>query len=152
MPYKKGNCIYIIGYEGMKLMFKIGKTKNMNSRIKPYITSNPHRANVLHLKYVENMTTVENILKITLNPYHHVGEGGKEWYKCDDVNILKHEIDSIISFLEDRISMHATSLVSNERKLDLLIGKGKIRICYRCDDLVNIINMSCDPKICQKCY
>ena len=47
--YQKGNCIYIIVYTGMNGMFKVGKTKNMNSRISSYVTYNPHAVHVLYI-------------------------------------------------------------------------------------------------------
>lgn len=112
--YNKGNCIYIIGYEKMPNMYKIGKTKNMNTRISSYVTCNPYPVNVLHIQFIEHMTLAENILKVTLKPYHCIGDGGTEWYKCDNINILKNEINSIVNFVNDRVSIHSMNVTSNE--------------------------------------
>ena len=45
------------------------------------------------------MTLAENILRVTLKPFYFIGEGGKEWYKHDYVEILKDEINTVINFL-----------------------------------------------------
>ena len=142
--YQKGNCIYIIVYSGMNGMFKVGKTKNMNTRISSYITCNPHEVHVLHMRFVENMTLVENILKVTLKPFHFIGEGGKEWYRCDDVEIIKDEINTVINFLQNRISKNLAYTLSNQDKdtltltddeqIDQLINEGRLALCSICCD------------------
>ncbi len=103
MIYPRGNCIYVIGCSQIPNFYKIGKTKNINERFKVYKTHNPHKMDILHLKYSKDMKLVENILKTTLKPYRYVGEGGTEWYKCDNVNILIGEVETVVSFLERKV-------------------------------------------------
>lgn len=149
--FKKGNCLYIIGYDDMPNMYKIGKTKNINTRISSYITCNPHKPNVLHLRYVKNMTLVENILKVTLKTYNYIGNGGgKEWYMCSNLDILKNEINSVINFISERTDRHITTHldlpITDEDEMDTLIETGQIKLCTECNmftEANNIINDKC---------
>ena len=158
LQHKIGNCIYIIGYSNMPNMFKIGKTKNMNTRLKSYVTCNPHDTKILHIQYIEQMTLAENIIKTTLKPYHHCGEGGKEWYKCHDIDIIKEEIKAISNFLNYRIDTHKVEdlLLTNYEldqidqidQIDILIREGQLVLCI-CDDLFHPDNYN--QKLCKNC-
>lgn len=165
VQYNKGNCIYIIGYTEMKNMYKIGKTKNMNTRISSYITCNPHSVNVLHMKFIENMTLAENVIKVTLKEYHHVGDGGKEWYKCDDINILKDEVNAVINFLNNRIYVNAikkipkgmeTIQVSSKQDtyqdIDKLFKDNHVVLCDKCEGIFMYSSMSKNnTSLCLEC-
>lgn len=111
MKYLNDNCIYIIGCKQMPNLYKIGKSKNINGRFKGYKTHNPHKMDIIHLRYIKNMTLAENILKTTLSHFHYENDGGKEWYKCNDVNILIEEIENVGNFLERQIGYR--KIVSN---------------------------------------
>lgn len=113
MKYPHGNCIYVIGCSKMPKLYKIGKSKNINRRFKGYKTHNPHKMDILHLRYIDNMSLVENVLKTTLKPYHYVGEGGTEWYKCDNVNILIEEVENVAHFLERRVGSRKNNKFTN---------------------------------------
>lgn len=66
--YKSGCCIYVIGTPKMKNLYKIGKTKNINSRMKTYFTGSPYEYQVYHLSYIKSSEEdEEKIMKIAEN-------------------------------------------------------------------------------------
>jgi flavorubredoxin len=89
MKYASGNCVYIISYaELINLgIYKIGFTKDVNKRLKPYRTFSPSEPKVLYICYVDDMRKTESMVKNLLsNKKYKPTEGGTEWYYTDDIS------------------------------------------------------------------
>ena len=63
--------------------YKIGKTKNLKTRLKKYVVENPYEIELVHKKEVNDYTKAETILHETVSEFNFRGE----WYDLDRENV-----------------------------------------------------------------
>lgn len=77
---KVGDCVYFISHDnGLEDWVKIGKTNNINERLKALATGSPYLYKVHKLVYTQDPFTLENTLHQIFN--HLRGRG--EWFQLD---------------------------------------------------------------------
>lgn len=64
-------------------LYKIGRSKSEDCRIKKYITENPHELVLIHKAYVEDYIDAEKDLHDTFADRRH----SREWFKLDELDI-----------------------------------------------------------------
>ena len=83
--------------------------------MKIYFTCSPYEYQVYHLSYIKShgqdeekiMKVAENIPKLVLQKYRFTEEnGGTEWYKCDHLDTIIAEVETVTKFLIDRKKKH----------------------------------------------
>ncbi|AYV83099.1 MAG: BRO-N domain protein [Hyperionvirus sp.] len=81
IKYPKGGAIYIIRpLAGDPAFLKIGKTRDLEKRIRTYNTGVPDNMKLLYFLYVDDPDGVETCLKTMLKKYQY--RENKEYYKC----------------------------------------------------------------------
>lgn len=155
--YESGCCIYVIGSPKMKNLYKIGKTKNINSRMTTYFTGSPYEYLVYHLSYINSsgqdeekiMKVAEDTLKLVLQEYRFTEEnGGTEWYKCDHLDTIIAEVETVTKFLIDLTKKHLHHVVENKVEdfkfdsddeiVDRGLRNGVIKVCGECFIIFNM--------------
>jgi len=101
--YQRGNCIYVLTCKTFRAkgLYKIGMTKNLNSRIKYYKTAFPSKVVVISHRYIQPMKLAENNVKYLLRYDRCEEEGGTEWFRTFDVSSFVNLIDRVCNFLEE---------------------------------------------------
>jgi len=101
--YKKGQLIYLIGFEELPNKYKIGYTRNLNKRLEKGKTDVPFDAIVLYKRYfsLPDPIKIEKITHYALRKFRM--KNCKEWFKTDDVynsQTFIDQIDEVVSFFE----------------------------------------------------
>jgi phage anti-repressor protein len=126
-----GGVIYIIEAlnvsKGEKL-FKLGKTGDLEKRIKTYNTGNANNVKILFKIYVKDMDSVETCVKKALQKYQY--RQNKEVYEID-INMIKSivkkcdefadELKSLLEKNEEKLSKKIKRIQSNENKIYMII-------------------------------
>jgi len=126
-----GGVIYIIEAlnvsKGEKL-FKLGKTGDLEKRIKTYNTGNANNIKILFKIYVKDMDSVETCVKKALQKYQY--RQNKEVYEID-INMIKSivkkcdefadELKSLLEKNEEKLTKKIKRIQSNENKIYMII-------------------------------
>jgi hypothetical protein len=73
-------------------LFKIGRSKDINSRIKNLYTGSPVDLSIIHLRETANSANVESRLHKYFSEYRHHGE----WFKFDE-----RQLDWVIETIDN---------------------------------------------------
>lgn len=92
-------CIYIFGYKELPNYCKIGKTVNIKQRISS-TTDIPFDIVLFYTKETSHKDIIEKMVFYNLSSLRV--KNYKEWFYCEDIDILKKEIDSCVEFLNKR--------------------------------------------------
>lgn len=101
MKYEKKKGIYIMGYNEIKDVYKIGYTNNINIR-RSADTVCPYDIKVFHFEEIECNGEVESLLHYILKSYRI--KQYKEWFKFDNLTILKNIVINICQYIKETIN------------------------------------------------
>jgi hypothetical protein len=85
-----------------KGLYKIGMTKNLNSRLKYYKTAFASKVDVISCRYTVPMKLVERVVKYLLKDNRHDEQGGTEWFYTRDPDSYTDLIEDVCMFIENR--------------------------------------------------
>ena len=97
--------IYIIAEQSQGIdtgMYKVGKTGNLEERIKNLQTGNEHHLYYWYHWKVNNMTAAENAAHAAVTQYRANDGGGREWFyvrQADLQNFISCVYQAIISYI-----------------------------------------------------
>lgn len=104
MSYQNGNIIYIISCKEYirDKKYKIGKTKNLNSRLRSYKTGFPSEVKVIYYKYIDNMDLAEKLVHHFFKDDKCNDGGGTEWFKIKNIDECICCINNVNDYLQSR--------------------------------------------------
>lgn len=135
--FPDGAMVYVVeDYDvDNEIYYKIGKTDDMNKRIKIYNTHSIHNKKVVH--YVELLCPLQLETCIRSMLYKYRYKNKKDYYKCSLNKIIK-AFDKCIESIKC-IENHTGGGNENENE------NKKYKICYyenKLNEILNIINLS----------
>ena len=112
--YKKGACIYIFSCKTSKRngKYKIGKSKDINVRSRPFKTDFLGEEPILeYQRFVraEGLKHVDNMIKYLLRDRNVKEKGGIDWYYSFNLPELKETVDRVCDLAENRRVPEQTS-------------------------------------------
>ncbi len=110
--YFIGNCVYILGCDGLGDLYKIGITKNLNQRLKAYHTSLPNEVEVHYQRRVTPMELAEKIIHYNLREFRV--NDSKEWFRAQQLETLVDEVQAVIDFMISRNSGNTENTESTD--------------------------------------
>ncbi len=110
--YFVGNCVYILGCDGLGDLYKIGITKNLNQRLKAYHTSLPNEVEVHYQRRVAPMELAEKIIHYNLREFRV--NDSKEWFRAQELETIINEVQAVIDFMISRNPENPENTENNE--------------------------------------
>ena len=137
---KKGNVVYILEAMNVgttlikfaKKLYKIGKTKDMDDRIKKYNTGNANDVDYIFRVYVKDKDAVENCIKIALKDHRY--RKYKEVYEVTE-EIIKQIASKCADFFDGLKDLMSEDKKNTEEKIKrMVISKNKFFIIIPDDE------------------
>lgn len=91
VKYPVEGAVYILKVTDNEDEFKIGKTENMNDRLKNYNTSHKDNPEVVHIFYTHDVHRLEKCVKFALKNFEY--RNNKEFYKASEKMIKEAILD-----------------------------------------------------------
>jgi hypothetical protein len=97
--FPEGNCLYILSNKLFPRYYKIGISKNFNTRLTSYDQLCPVEHSVIYFRMIYCHEEVEKIIKKIFANY--VSQGNKEeWFELEDKNILIDAVKKICDTID----------------------------------------------------
>ena len=131
--FQKGNCLYILSNKLFPKYYKIGISKNFNTRLNTYDDLCPIEHNVIYFRLVYCNREVEKIIKKIFSD--RVTQGNKEeWFELEDKNTLIDAVKQIcdtIDLILPREDKKDPELFSQKREIKnpFLLDEKECSIC-----------------------
>lgn len=132
---EKGASVYVIGFDEIPDLYKIGCTKNLNKRMQDFWTENPYEPKIYYHRLFTHSEVTEKIIHAILRNYRI--HDGKEWFKTTDPNVFCQTIDSILDVLTAEEEKHAKV---KSVKPELQPVKGKTKRCPKCRSVKSLVD------------
>jgi phage anti-repressor protein len=116
--YPEGNCLYVITNKLFPNYYKLGLSKNFNTRLQSYDQLCPKGHTVIYFRLVYCNEEVEKIIKKIL--CDSVSQNNREeWFELEDKNILLNAVTSICDTIDLFLPRQNGEIVNNNKKREL---------------------------------
>ena len=116
--YPEGNCLYVITNKLFPNYYKLGLSKNFNTRLQSYDQLCPKGHTVIYFRLVYCNEEVEKIIKKIL--CDSVSQTNREeWFELEDKNILLNAVTSICDTIDLFLPRQDGEIVNNNKKREL---------------------------------
>lgn len=135
--FPDGAMIYVVeDYDvDNNIYYKIGKTDDMNKRIKIYNTHSIHNKKVVHYVELQCPLQLETCIRSMLYKYRYKNK--KDYFKCPLNKIIKAfgKCLESINCVENHTGGGDINIVNNQKVYKIMYYKNKL------DEIKNIINL-----------
>ena len=106
------NCVYVVTCKEHQKnnLYKIGYTKNLQSRLKYYKTAFPSKAVTIHVRHIHCHKLAEKVIHFCLRQYKYQGQGGTEWFRSKNIVDVINIVNEVCNFLEHPLQRRRKSV------------------------------------------